>query len=404
MKNIFKFLAVIALAIAASSCYKQNDVYKEWIVPGGNTYPAKALNLTALQGEYRIVLNWETPYDPSITTAKVYWDNRANSQDVDLTKFPDGKVTAVIDNLEERTYTFEVVNFDAKGNKSLSSEVISNPLGSGWISTHTERSVKAAYIEDDSATVKMSPAAFEMVATKFRYVNNAGETVEYKTTMGPDETVIRLPDAKRCKYFEYKSAYYQAESADTIWVENWTKSFLPILFKIPYNADTWTIKYTKNQLNGKYTPDKMFDGLKTDSNSRYYTSTNSSYRKVLPKIFSVDTGLAEGEEPYTIAQFIFYQHPDNASSRYISNFNFYVSDDISDFNVDAGAAYEKTFPEPVASISNWTKDEASASYNLQFPTEGSCFAFVFTDSYAANKYIDIWELEVYAYYESEVED
>ena len=98
MKKIYIIL-ISLLALVAASCAKQDTVYKEFIKDGGLIYPAKPLNITAERGYQRIVLKWDIPMDPSIRTAKLFWDSRTQSMDFDCSAYPDGKVSVVIPTL-----------------------------------------------------------------------------------------------------------------------------------------------------------------------------------------------------------------------------------------------------------------------------------------------------------------
>ena len=133
MKDMKKIIAIICFAAAAFSCAKQDSVYKEFIVEGGHVYPAKVKVLNALSGFQRIALEWEKPFDPSLKSAKVYWDNYSQSLDVDYAQFADGNVSVLINDLEDRAYTFDVVNFDDKGNRSLAQELSVTPFGNNWL-------------------------------------------------------------------------------------------------------------------------------------------------------------------------------------------------------------------------------------------------------------------------------
>ena len=121
MKKILTITFFGVLTLAAS-CAKQDTVYKEYLKEGGYIYPAKAINASVEKGYQRITLKWEAPMDPSLRTAKVFWDNRTQSRDFNYADYPAGKLEATIDNLEDRSYTFEIVNFDEAGNKSLATD------------------------------------------------------------------------------------------------------------------------------------------------------------------------------------------------------------------------------------------------------------------------------------------
>lgn len=132
-KIAFNILTVPVLAVLAVSCGGQDEIYKEWVKKGGYDYPAKAINLSSVIGYQNVIVNWEKPMDPAVRTATLFWDNYAKSIDVDYADYPDGKVSIEVGELEDRSYTFDIVNYDDVGNKSLAAEITVSPYGDGWM-------------------------------------------------------------------------------------------------------------------------------------------------------------------------------------------------------------------------------------------------------------------------------
>ena len=62
----------------------------------------------------------------------------------------------LINGLEDRAYTFDVVNFDDKGNRSLAQELSVTPFGNNWLLSHTERSVANAVMDGNDARINMT--------------------------------------------------------------------------------------------------------------------------------------------------------------------------------------------------------------------------------------------------------
>lgn len=121
-------LAVL-LAVLSLSCTK-SDEYKKFLSSGPQTFPAKADSLKVFTGRYRVMLSWIIVSDPSVTKARIYWNNRADSMEVPIQKvtLPD-TVKAVVSNLEEKPYTFEVFTFDKYGNRSVGVSASGRSLG-----------------------------------------------------------------------------------------------------------------------------------------------------------------------------------------------------------------------------------------------------------------------------------
>jgi len=397
MKKILSsILALAAFGAAMVSCYQQDDIYKEYVVVGGYTYPAKSINMNASPGQNRVVLSWDLPMDPSIRTAKVFWDNYIDSLSVKYSDFADGHVSVSVDNLEERSYTFAVVNYDEKGNRSLASELTARPLGSSWLVTHSERRVVSCKMDGDTAVITMSRSTDEMVGTKFKVRDLKGNWKEHTTFMKADETVIRIPEVMKGKRFEFTSGYFETNAADTIWNPSWTKSSMGISY--PIDASAWDLSLTANQLNASYPPALMFDGIVDDTKSRFFSTTSTSYRNVFPKIVAIDTKAEAGKE-YTFTEFAYYINPTKSTARYIKAVNMYIGDsaydpDIKTYATDYGTA---------ALTAAFTQDEALQSKVLSNECKGRYLAIVFRTSWSSAGYIDLWELVPYGYLASEID-
>lgn len=379
---------IIAMAV---SCAKQDAVYKDFIKDGGFIYPAKPINITADRGYQRIVVNWDLPMDPSIRTAKLFWDSRKESREFNYSSYPDGKVSVVIENLEDRSYTFEVVNYDDAGNASLAAEITTSPFGESWLVSHAERSLQHAEMDGTEAVVTLGKMTDEIAASKFRYVTTSGETVE--KVFPATQSVVRLPDASKWKYFEYQSAYCPSAGIDTVWISNWSKSPYPIMTTVESNS---AVTVTANQIRDNFKPQLIIDGIKDDGDSRWFSSNNASYRTIFPKILVIDTKLS-GDNAMTFNHFIFYEDPDpdGQTRRYIRAVNVYVGD--KKFNPD-DTNYSGNFGDPVLSVT-LNQQSAVHSYIIDTPKRGRYIAIVFRNSFNSSGFIDLWEFEAFGFVE-----
>jgi len=389
-----KFIyCIFALVIAAVACDKQDDTYSQYVVKGGYNYPAKPLNVVTQSGYLKVRLSWATPLDPAVKGVKVYWDNYTDSVEVSYSSAVDGRVSTLVENLEDRSYTFDIVNFDESGNRSLATEITVAPYGDGWLSTHAERKVLTAQLYGSDAIITMGSPMDEMVATKFRYRNNSDTWVELETVLNDEDSEITLPDALKGKYFEYQSAYCPENGIDTVWTQNWIKSNTPICYTIDGNP---TATVTDNQIRDSFVPGLILDGIKDDSNSRYFSTNASSYRGIFPKIIVIDTKKT-GDNRMNFNCFKFYQDPDpeGQTRRYLRSVYVYVSD--SKFNPN-DTNYSKNFGDPVIRA-NMNQNEAVQTFVPETPVTGRYIAIVFRTSFSSIGFIDLWEFEAFGYVE-----
>lgn len=392
MKN-FYFLLVLLVGLGLGSCKNQDDIYMEFVKKGGNVYPEKTNNLGAYVGYKRIKLVWDAPKDPSVKTAKVYWDNKTMVKDINYSAFPGDKVELIVDNLEERTYTFQLINFDTNGNQSMVSEVIAAPYAENWLATHAERTVTAAEVKGTDAEIKMNFGTNEMIATRFRYINADGDTIELEETLDAYSSTILFPNAISGKRFEYSSSYCPAEGLDTIW-NDWIKSPTPISGKL--DCKSWNVTVTTGQIwDNNFLPSKAVDGV-IDRNYRW-CSAQGALANVFPKIMVVDNQ----KDSYYINKVSLYQDQATMNRRFGNSVEMYWGNEP--FDPDAGTDYANSpgFADAIAkgnwltttfwfSTATWTKTWSQMQ-------EFQYFAIVWKDSRSGSGWIDLWEIEFYGY-------
>ena len=394
MKKITNLILIAACvaAAAAASCTSQDDIYKEWVKKGGYDYPAKPINLTSVSGYQNVTVSWEKPMDPAVRTATLYWDNYANSQSIDYADYPDGKVSINVKDLEDRSYTFDVVNFDESQNKSLASEITVSPYGDSWMVSRSQRTVKFAEMDEDgkSATVILSKSTDEMIATRFRYKDRNEEWVDCETVLTPGRDTVVFPNAMKGKRFEYSSSYCPSNGKDTVW-SSWQKSVDGISYKI--DASRWNVSVTNGQSFGINTPDKVVDGKYNRSAYSWHSSKSDDKKGVFPKILTFNTMASAGEE-YSFTRFVFCENTEASSLRYIKDLLIYVGD--SSYNPD-DTDYQNNFGIPFLSSQLGTSS-AMSSVSATQGASGQYLAVVFKNSWNnADGFIDLWELIPYGY-------
>lgn len=395
-KTYLSILLTVGVAVALSSCGGQDEIYKEWVKKGGYDYPAKAVNLSSVIGYKSVIINWEKPMDPAVTTATLFWDNYASSQSIDYADYSDGKVSMEVGNLEDRSYTFDIVNYDAVGNKSLAAEITVSPYGDSWMVSRSERTVTSSRMDGRDAKIVMSKATDEMVATRFRYKNLQDEWVECETVLKPGENEVTFPNALKGKRFEYSSSFCPAAGKDTVW-SHWTKSVDGISYAL--DGKRWNVAVTKNQYFEINVADNIFDGNKDLSAFSWHSSKSDATKNIFPKILSVDTQKAFGEE-YSFTRFEFYEHPDQPTLRYIKDIVIYVGSTYYDPDDND---YLNHYGIPFIGTQFSTEGKVSTASATQ-GASGRYFSIVFKNSWnTKDGFIDLWELVPYGYIPSQAD-
>jgi hypothetical protein len=133
-KTIYFCLLLITTACLITACRKMDETYKEFVVPAGLVYPGKAVAV-AQSGRNRIQLVWPKGVDKTVVTAKVYWNS-----------FADSIIKVMVNDLLEKSYTFVIRTFDAKGNISVPVEVNGGSFGTRYQSQLLTRPVNSTLI------------------------------------------------------------------------------------------------------------------------------------------------------------------------------------------------------------------------------------------------------------------
>ena len=100
MKKSLYILLALFIGAGLYSCKNQDDVYQEFVKKGGYVYPQKTNGLVIYSGYKRIKLVWDAPKDPSVRTAKVFWNNKTEVRDIDYANFTGDRIELLVDGLE----------------------------------------------------------------------------------------------------------------------------------------------------------------------------------------------------------------------------------------------------------------------------------------------------------------
>ena len=367
MRKLLYISLIAALVGSFTSCKDQDDIYKEWVVPGGSIYPEKASGLRAILGSGRVQLKWAAPKDPAVKRAVITWDNGEKTREISYADFEgQDSILVEINDLKEQSHSFTITNYDTENHVSMTSEKSASPYGPIWLSTHAERTIKSAEVATGiNASVALGFGTNEMVATKFRYINNDGEWVVTEPVPSAQTSVV-FENAKVGTRYQYCSGYCPSEGLDTIWNE-WSNSPTPIAGKLSHA--NWSVE-APGYSNG-YPPENAIDGVISGNFANSWWWNNGTY----PKIFLVDMG----NETTFINKIVLYQNSGNwYSGRTLYNVECYAGNEK--FDINAGADYANTSAFKNAVFKHTTmvfwNGSASATWNLGEMKNCRYFCFV----------------------------
>lgn len=396
MKRILYITLIAALVGSFTSCKDQDDIYKQWVVPGGNVYPEKANGLNAKLGYKRVQLRWAAPKDPSVTKAVITWDNGDQTKELNYADYAgQDSIRLEIDQLKEQSYTFNIVNYDKEGNQSMQSENTASPYGDIWLATHSERTIKSAEVPSGTnANISLDFGTNEMVATKFRYMNNDGEWVVTDPVPSNVASVV-FENAKVNRYYQFASGYCPSEGLDTIWSE-WSKSPTPIAGRL--ESTGWEV--TATGYNASNPPSKILDNIITAGNLNGAWVWNNGGK--WPVVLQIDMK----KDTYVITRLRVVNFLNTMGQRRLYNVAYFFGDEP--FNLEPGSTYQpvNVNPWPIFSEPTFAKAKYSRTttfwngdaYHNENANHTQCRYIAMTmHNSRASTQIACQEVEVYGY-------
>lgn len=309
-KLVFRIIILCSIIIfTLSACDKMDSIYSEFVKEGETIYPQKADSLKTYSGDSRIKISWLLLSDPSITSSKVFWNNKKDSVEVAVqrTKSID-TVSVIINNLDERVYTFEIYTYDAKGNKSVSSEVSGTVYGDIYKSSLVPRTINTLTVTGKDIIIDWKAAIDKSIGNEVIYTDNTG--IIQKRHVPVNQNSTKLTDYNLDTDFQYRSLFL----TDTAAIDTFlTKYELVQIGKVSKEVNKSDFQIY--ELPGDYSvPNSSATGLAhvlTNSsvvNSPTYISKVSGH--VLPQWFTIDLG-----EEYELTKIKLFQRGDTGSNK-----------------------------------------------------------------------------------------
>ena len=129
-KNKINLQFLVLLVVILGACGDMDETYRHFWEDGEKIYPAAADSVRMYPGKNRAILSWIIYGDPSIVEAKIYWENRTDSLTIPLqTTGGVDSITISIDDLQERSYSFDIYTYDNRGNRSIPRSIVGNVYG-----------------------------------------------------------------------------------------------------------------------------------------------------------------------------------------------------------------------------------------------------------------------------------
>jgi hypothetical protein len=181
-------IAVILLAIAA--CSKMDDYKDTFLSSGEIQYTGKADSVKFHSGYKRVQLSWLILSDPKVTRAKVYWNYRKDSAEINIQRTAGvDTIRLMVGNLPEGTYNFEIFTYDKVGHSSIPSVITGKVYGERY-----EASLLYRGIDMGSSSVINVMPPYHAAILVWRAYNSTdgiiGMELKYKDEDDVQQTVV----------------------------------------------------------------------------------------------------------------------------------------------------------------------------------------------------------------------
>ena len=161
------------------------------------------------------MFNCRTYNAPNVRSIDVYWNDGLDSLIVPVElKTGYDSISIILENMEEKSYTFDVRTTDNFGHKSLYLTDFGTSYGEIYQSRLSDRRIKTVSLSDKGGIVTWYFAPSDLVCSEIRYTKNDGSLSVTETSSIKD--VTELPDIKPGSTIEYRSLFIpEVEAIDT---------------------------------------------------------------------------------------------------------------------------------------------------------------------------------------------
>lgn len=226
-----------------SACDSMTSSYEKHSKEGEIIYTGKADSIQVYPGKNRVKLSWLLLMDPMVTKARVYWNQREDSVDVKIQRGEGvDTVTVMIEEMEERSYNFEIVTSDDQGNTSVPVTALGDVYGARYQSSLLNRPVKTVkWQPDGTAWIEWGSASQSAIGTLINYVNS--DNTSEKIVVLPDEGSTKLKKFSLESVIEYRTMHLPDSMAiDTFYTAAETADINEIYLKnsgFPFKYAEW---------------------------------------------------------------------------------------------------------------------------------------------------------------------
>ncbi|GAA4303590.1 DUF4998 domain-containing protein [Compostibacter hankyongensis] len=177
--------------------------YEGFLKGGEHIYRELPDSIQVFPGHNRIKISWQLLANPAIVKGKIFWNNGKDSVEVPVSQASGKmKLSAVINSLDEGSYTFEIYTYDKAGNASIPVDTTGNVYGDAYISSLANRLIQNASIVGDKVKILWYKAPEgRVLGTELSFTDQDGDTHLMEVPTDSDTTTFNIhPQGDSLKY------------------------------------------------------------------------------------------------------------------------------------------------------------------------------------------------------------
>lgn len=210
MKRLYFLMVCVLPFLIQIGCSKMQDPMQPYIEGGEIIYSTKIDSLKSYGGKNRVLFTWELPANHSADKVFAFWNNGKDSAELNFTKKVGKAYLAYLNDLEERTYLFDLYTVDSKGNKSVKVIASANAYGERYESGLQNRFVESAVAVGNVVKLKFGKADEGNIFSEVLYTNTNNENKSLRIAKSNEE--LQISDWKEGTAVKYRTAFKPQEN------------------------------------------------------------------------------------------------------------------------------------------------------------------------------------------------
>lgn len=196
-----QLISLCFLTILIVGCSKMDDAHEAYTESGEIVYRVIPVNAKGYAGYYRAKLTWDLKTPTSVVKCEVY-NGDTLLKEIAVSYNDSVHCEIILDNLEEKAYTFSIYSLDEIGNRSIKKDVFVNVLGDRYRSTLKNRSIlKKNRLSKEKLYLLFGNAEPEVKSSTLTYINKDGVSKIISIEPSLSDTILEdIPSSGELKY------------------------------------------------------------------------------------------------------------------------------------------------------------------------------------------------------------